>query len=287
VLVAKLPRRGGPAPALAREASALQAIQRRRAAAPGSVPELVALESYRGQTLLIETALAGSHLTPAAVRRDHAFAIAAASEWLLDVHRRSAVASGEDPTWFARLVERPLDRLEATLGSRSEGARLVERTRNLVDPLREAALPLVLAHGDFAHPNLIRFPEGRLGAVDWELAEMPGLPAGDFFHFLAYAAAARARARGAQAIASALDRALHGDHPWARPLLYDYFAAAGLDPAWAPPLIALTFARNLADRLEGVTAAEVAPTGDTLNAWLLADRRYALWKQAVLRADAD
>ena len=290
VLVAKLPRGGGASPTLMREASALQAIQRRRAAAPGSVPELVAFESFRGQMLLLETGLAGTHLNPAAVRRSPGVAMEEVSGWLLDVHRRSAVASHADPTWFARLVERPLERLEAALASTSEGAWLVERTRNLVDPLREAALPLVLAHGDFAHPNLIRLPEGRLGAVDWELGEMNGLPAGDFFLFLAYAAAARARARGAEAIASAYNGALGGDHPWGRPFLQRYFTAARLEPAWVAPLGALAFARNLADRLDCVTPASAATNGATnapAASWLVSDRRYALWKDAVLHADAD
>jgi aminoglycoside phosphotransferase (APT) family kinase protein len=291
VLVAKMPRSGGASPALLREASALQAIQRLQAAAPGSVPELVALESFRGQMLLLETGLAGPPLSPTAVRRDHAAAIEEASAWLLDVHCRSAVASSTDPTWFARLIERPLDRLEAALASTSEGAWLVERTRNLVDPLRKAALPLVLAHGDFAHPNLIRLPEGRLGAVDWELGEMQGLPAGDFFLFLAYVAAARARARGAEAIASAWNPALRGDNPWARPFLQHYFTAAELEPTWTEPLGALAFARNLADRLDCVTPASTATTGApgaTAASWLVTDRHYALWKDAVLHAtDAD
>lgn len=301
-LVAKLPRRAGVSPALMREAANLVAIRRRQAAAPDSVPELVAFEPHRGHMLLVETALAGPPLHPAAVRRDPAGSIDEAIRWLLDVHRRSAVPSNEDPTWFDRLVSRPLDRLEAALGPTGGGAWLVGRTRELVEPLRGVALPLVLAHGDFAHPNLIRLPTGRLGAVDWELAEMRGLPAGDFFLLLAYAAAARARARGPAAIASSFHGALYGGRPWARPFLRRYFAELGLEPRWGPPLCALAFARSLADLLDragadsavAIGAAAGAAAGDgaaegklPVSRWLLDDRRYALWHHAVLHADVE
>jgi len=306
-LVAKLPRRAGVSPELMREAAILESIQRRRAAAPDSVPELVAFEPHRGHMLLVETALAGPPLHPAAVRRDLAGSVDEAIRWLLDVHRRSAVPSSEDPTWFERLVSRPLDRLEAALGSTGGGAWLVERTRELVEPLRGVAPPLVLAHGDFAHPNLIRLPNGRLGAVDWELAEMRGLPAGDFFLFLAYAAAARARARGPAAIASSFHGALCGGRAWARPFLRRYFAEVGLEPGWAQPLCALAFARSLAKLLDsagadrsgadcagadslgaGAAAGDGAAEGKApVSRWLLDDRRYALWRHAVLHADQD
>jgi len=287
VLVAKLPRLGGESPALSREASALRAIQRRQVVAPGTAPELIALESHRGHLLLVETALPGPPLNPAQVRRDPASAVTAASEWLLDVHRRSAMACAEHPLWFERLVERPLDRLAAALGPTAGSAWLIDRTRKLAAPLREAALPLGLAHGDFAHPNLVQLGGGRLGVVDWELGEMPGLPVGDFVLFLAYAAAARAGARGATAIAASYHDALHGIDPWLRPYRDRYCAAAGLEPAWFEPLAALAFARNLAEWVESAAPADPTEPGRAAVSELLADRRYALWKQAVLDADRD
>jgi aminoglycoside phosphotransferase (APT) family kinase protein len=295
-LVAKLPRRAGMSPALVREAAALRAIQARRAAAPGSVPELVAFEPHRSHMLLVETAIAGLPLHPDVVRRSPSGAACDAIGWLLDVHRRSAAPSIEDPAWFERLVTGPLDYLAATLGPTGGGAWLVERTRELAEPLRQAALPLVLAHGDFAHPNLIRLPRGGLGAVDWELGEMGGLPAGDFFLFMAYAAGASARARSAAAIASSFHAVFCGAGAWGRPFLHRYFAEAGLDATWARPLCALAFARSLADLLNrtGAQATTESTTGATAGAttgattgdgWWFADRRFALWQRVVLDVD--
>lgn len=289
-LVAKLPRRGGMSPALGREAAALEAIRSRQAAEPGTVPELVAYDSHRGHALLIETALVGAHLHRAAVRRDVAGAVEAASDWLLEAHRRSA-SSSKDDTWFERLVSRPLDRLEESLGASGDAVRLIGRTRELAETLRGASLPLVLVHGDFAHPNLIRLPGGRLGVIDWELGEMGGLPAGDLFLFLAYAALARDGSHRGASDVPAAHAALCGDRAWARPVVHRYFRAAGLDRAWLGPLFALAFARSLAgllDRTGGEDANDNGASGESdpgqINGWLRTDRRYALWEHAVVHA---
>jgi thiamine kinase-like enzyme len=48
---------------------------------------------------------------------------------------------------------------------------LVEQALELLAPLSGAEMPLVMEHGDLNPPNLIRLADGRLGMVDWEVAE--------------------------------------------------------------------------------------------------------------------
>ena len=55
-----------------------------------------------------------------------------------------------------------------------------------MQPLRAASVPRVFEHGDLSHPNLIWLPTGRVGVVDWELAEEEGFPLHDLSFFLAF-----------------------------------------------------------------------------------------------------
>jgi aminoglycoside phosphotransferase (APT) family kinase protein len=62
-------------------------------------------------------------------------------------------------------------------------AGLADRTAQILGAFGDVAVPAVLEHGDLAPPNLLRLRDGRLGVVDWEVADHEGLPLGDLLFF--------------------------------------------------------------------------------------------------------
>lgn len=166
-LVAKIPRRPGDTGGVVHEAAALGRLAELSGAQPGSVPAaepgwapglepgsvpaVVALAEVDGQTLLIETAVAGSPLGPEAVRRDVHGAIETGALFIagLPVSGRTA----GDPHWYDRLLGDPLREFARRVPLGAAGRRLVERTTEILDPLRDADLPFVVEHGDLSHPT--------------------------------------------------------------------------------------------------------------------------------------
>jgi hypothetical protein len=278
VLVAKLPRTAD-ASALAREAASLRAVAR-AGASPGSVPRAVAFETCAAGAILVETALAGRPLDAESVRRDFAPWGRAVVDWLAGLGRAEP-----EPGWFERRVEAPLAALGRLASLTPDEARAIERTRVLAERLRGAAPPAVFEHGDLSPPNLLRLRAGGIGVLDWELADPQGLPAGDLFFFLTWAAWAREGAGSDEARSAALERAFFARDAWARPFVADYARRLGLSRAALTPLFVLTWARTLAryvDRLAG-SAGTFAPASSE---WLRQNRYYHAWRRALAHADA-
>src|SRR5258706_183278 len=221
LLVAKLPRLNSAGAVAEREVANLRAVQDLRAGGFDSIPRVIAYEQYLGRPILVETALVGRPMDPATVRRDRAACCAAVAGWLAEL-QEPARSAENDANWFGRLVEQPLRYFEHMFPLSIEEARLLERTWELVAPLRDTALPLVFEHGDLSHPNVMLLKNGAVGVVDWELAEPRGLPAYDLFFFLTYAAFAAQNARKSGDYLAAFRAAFFGPAAWARPYVADY-----------------------------------------------------------------
>ncbi|MCL4237496.1 MAG: hypothetical protein KJ047_04530 [Anaerolineae bacterium] len=280
VLVAKLPRLAGDGAALAHEADVLRMLQAGRPGGLDSVPAVIAFEEVGGYPLLVETALVGPPLDRAAVRRDPARACALGVEWLADV---AAPSRGTlDEAAFARLISGPLAAFAADFPLGREDETLLTATQAAAEWLRGAGLPLVLEHGDLSHPNLILRAGGGLGVVDWELAQLAGLPAHDLFFFLTYVAFARQGARATVAQVRAFRGAFFGRDAWARPHALEYAARLGLASEWLGPLFVLCWARYATQLWARVSAAEGAPAANGERAaWLRDNRYYVLWQVAA------
>ncbi|MCZ7539848.1 MAG: aminoglycoside phosphotransferase family protein [Anaerolineae bacterium] len=201
-------------------------------------------------------------------------------EWLADV--AAPLRGTLDEAAFARLVSEPLAAFAAGFPLAREDEALLATTRESAERLRGAGLPLVLEHGDLSHPNLILRAGGGLGVVDWELAQLAGLPAHDLFFFLAYVAFARSDARTTEAQIAAFRAAFFERDAWARPYALAYAGRLGLATEWLGPLFVLCWARYTGRLWERVNAAEGAPSrnGDRA-AWLRGNRYYALWQVAA------
>jgi hypothetical protein len=203
-------------------------------------------------------------------------------QWLLSlpVTRRTS----EDPTWFDRLLERPLLALAAQLPPAHAGRALVAATLDQVDVLRSHDLPLVLEHGDVTAPNIFLRPDGGVGMVDWELTEPFGLPGSDFFHFLAFVGFARTGTTEASLQAAAFDDCFFGPHAWAQVRARRHLQLRGVAPQLLQPLLVATWARYVAHAAPRLRQLALS-TGDTegrLLAELLAhDRDATIWRRLV------
>lgn len=319
ILVAKLPRLAGRCSSLEQTAANLRAVQARRPGGFDSIPRVLAFEEYRGRPILLSTALAGSALEPAVVRRDPKGACADVLAWLGQlqypqgptadvVHKRGQVPSpttanarkthpGEVPVpvfeppaeddWFERLIQRPLDLFGRAFPHCGEEAACLARTAELAAALREAKVPAVFEHGDFSSPNILRLRDGRIGVVDWELAEPRGLPAQDVFFFLTYMAFALGKASTPERYASAFHAAFFGESAWTRPYVLDYARRIGLPPELLSPLLVLCWIRYLTTLLRRIDEAVEAgePVSQETAAWLRSNRYYALWRHSLAHVE--
>jgi len=281
VLVAKVPRLAGASASVEREVANLQAVQASRPGGFDSIPRVVAFEEYHGRPILVETALVGRSMDPASVRRDLAGCCDAVIGWLTDVQRPHPSAADADR--FERLVEQPLRHFAEVFPVSAEEARLLERTWDLVAPLRRAGLPLVFEHGDLSSPNVMRLKDGAAGVVDWELAQPHGLPACDLFFFLTYAAFALRRARAQGDYVAAFHAAFFAPAAWARPYVAAYAERLQMPAHLLTPLFVLCWARymtSLLVRLDGAQRSDERLGAETAT-WLRANRYYALWRHTL------
>lgn len=286
---------------LVHEAEVLSALGHARATASGpeliDAPGLATLVGEDPWPILIETGIDGDPLDPPAVRADRHRAVADIEAWLADL---PVGAASDRVVAVGDRLEGALTAVGRVAGNGDPGRRLgelVERTRPHVATLHRAGLPRVFEHGDPAHPNLIRRPDGRVAAVDWERGEPDGLPLHDLTISLAYIAAAVRSATGAPDQAESFREALTGDGAWTADSLDRATARLGLDPRLRPSLVVAAWARSagwLAAHLAGGSddpsrergALEDRSTSRVdLPSWLAADRSVALWSVALDIAD--
>ncbi len=267
-VVVKMPRRTGTF--LAREAENLQRVQALHPNGFTSVPRRVAWEVWGDTPVLVQSALPGEPLSPRRVRRAPESCVRSMSEWLDSLHRVS-----RRDAWSAErrdaLVEAPLRTLLEC------GGKIAELAARTCVP-QNFRVPLVFEHGDLGSSNVLQAPDGSLGVVDWELGEAAGLPAVDWFYFLAYVAGARAAARTPAQHVRAVRSAVLDAAGWARPWIAADAARLKLAPAMLPVLFTLTWARVVA----GIAARHGGHLADGDPA---AARALALWRLALEEGD--
>ena len=183
--------------------------------------------------------------------------------WRLDRRRVRALAS---------LVREDRHRAFAELlppetPDREPWASLVGRAEEALAPWRDRELPVAFAHGDFTPWNVLNRGNGVV-AVDWEDAEIEGIPYWDAWHFATQAATFGGAGSADRLVRSALGgdgtlgRALDAyaatskvSSSFARPVLLAYLARSfGTvtkhgDPERADRARALSFRRRVLERL--------------------------------------
>jgi aminoglycoside phosphotransferase (APT) family kinase protein len=281
VLVAKIPRAGGDRHALSREATNLRTVQSLREGGFSSIPRVVAFEEFAGTWMLLESALPGRVMHASTVRRDPDRCARLLVSWTTDLHVASATQTSGF-TSIDRLLFNPLAEFERSLHPRSPLATLCVETRQLVQPLREVALPTVFEHGDLGAPNILLSRDGGPGVVDWELGDPLGMPAADLFFMLTYLAFAQRQATRGNDYETVFQRAFFGPAAWAGVFIEPYRRALGLPDGVMAPLFIATWARyvmTLARRTSAEDASVATLTSP--NGWLTGNRFATLWRYAL------
>ena len=126
--------------------------------------------------------------------------------------------------------------------------------------------------------------DGRVGVVDWELAQANSLPAVDVFFFLTYVAFSQRRAKKQAEYTSAFDEAFFGPSAWAMPTFCGMQKASGLAKESLTPLFVLCWQRYLAKLARRLNPGKKNLLPSETVAWFRANRYYSLWKHTVERA---
>ena len=239
VIAVKAPRVDEAAAGVRREGVALARLAACRSGGIPGVPRLLIRREIDGVPLLVETALRGRPLESLLTSRSHGAWSMKVADWLAALAQGGAVRPA--PYWREAIVEPML-------------SRFVEMFERVVDQglLREGeaivreigVLPAVPEQRDFGAWNVLVAPAGDLVVLDWESAEVDGLPALDLLYYLAYASFNVDRARGRDSRLASFRRSLDPSTPTGavrRDCLARYLDALGLDSAHLASLRALVW----------------------------------------------
>lgn len=182
-LAIKMPRVPESRPGLLREAATLEAVQGLRPDGVRGAPRVAFLRQSSDFLALGETALTGVPVYTMLRRDNYRDLALQATTWLEDLIGHPEVRPPE--AWWSRLVEPVFVDFAESFGPVLDRNRLRE-TREILTAL--GPLPLVCEQGDFSPWNVLRTADGELVVVDWESAELEGLPGQDLIYFLTYLA---------------------------------------------------------------------------------------------------
>jgi hypothetical protein len=183
--VVKRPRLPDDYGGIRREAEALQ-----RAGALG-VSGVPVVRTFRGapEAVLVESAIDGVIIGSRELWAAPVAAITEIESWTRALAGRPGGRTVPLQSLWGPALERvAADARHHTSPMSVAIGELVERTRLVLGALGEVAVPLVIEHGDLAPPNLLRRRGGGLGVIDWEVADVDGLPLGDLLFFAAFVA---------------------------------------------------------------------------------------------------
>ena len=283
-LVVKVPRCPGDNEGVQREADMLRQLSTLSGGRVAGIPHIVATLDVGEHTVLVETALTGAPLDPHRVAGDLARAVALGVDFVAAL---PCTRPGPDnPGWYERTVERPLEALASLLPGDDEVSALVRRTHELLKPLRSSTLPAVFEHADLSHPNLLVQGDhvqgdGRLQVMDWERSSLFGLPGHDLVFYLQYLSESSDMAFSRVAQLAAFDKAF-GPGGWALATLREHLVLRDVDPELLPLVVIATWARSASTLAYRLAAEDVpAPGSAQLRAAVLDDRDFWLWRHVV------
>lgn len=259
-LVTKRARVAEAAASLAHEAAVLRALHASGQIDPRSVPQTLFYHGADCAPLLGQSVVHGAPIWLLLRRDNYARLAAQVTEWQARLAQGAPAAP--PAAWWDRLVRPHLASFAAHYGG-VVGAEQLRQAERRIGQL--GSLPLVCEHRDFA-PGNVWLDGDEITVIDWECAELAGLPALDLIYFLTFLTLAvegvdvhgeidlpRARAtyRSAFDLATPNGEVVTG-------CLHRYCQAAGIDDASLRPLRLLTW--TMQAHLRAHAAAALAET---------------------------
>ena len=287
-LVVKIPRLPQLAHGIEHEARVLKLLNKQASEIRGTVPEVVAFEAYAGWPILVQTGLQGRLMDPKTVRSNRDLACRTVTDWLVRLHSAPAGEKLAPDDWFKNQVESPICFLREKFPLNAEEGKLLEKTWKIAQAVAPPAYFPVVEHSDLSHPNLIWIAEKEVGVVDWETAELAGLPVCDLYTFLNYVATSKVQGKAIQTYSKASSEAFFGTKAWAAEFVEIYARRLELPTPILHPLFVLTWLRIMVSQLQRVSGPqpdEAQPSTETVN-WLRANRFYTLWKQSLAHPES-
>jgi len=275
-LAVKMPRVPEAVPGLSREAEVLRAINAARPGGIAGTPRVLFCQEQAGLLMLGETALTGAHLSTVLRRHNYRHLAMVATRWLAELAGRSEWLAPS--AWRGRLIEPVVSDFHESFGSVLDPVMLQE-TADILATL--GPLPLVCEQRDFAPWNVLFDSKGDLVVLDWESAELNGLPAVDLIYFLSYLAffldGAMHSGSFAESYRNTLDsRTFTGAVQ--KECLDQYMSQTGIDARALHPLRLLTWMlHSRSEYREFVADSGGRPTPDVLRRSVFA----ALWAEEL------
>jgi hypothetical protein len=277
-LAVKIGRVPESADALLREARALETLQAQRTPIHG-VPRLLFCRSQNGIVAVGQTALIGQPFARV-LRRDNALDLALrATDWLTGLAVDTPPLP--PPDWRDRIVHAAVSEFERSYESVLDPA-LLRDALHAVETL--GSLPPVHEQRDFAPWNLLLTRDAELAVLDWESAQLCGLPLLDLTYFLTYAAfyleRAPASGRFRETYRATLDPGTFVGSIAAR-CVGRYAARLALPSAFVRPLRILTWMVHAPSELRQFMVDMAGPPAPGL---LRRGLFLALWEEEVRHA---
>lgn len=114
--------------------------------------------------------------------------VAAAASFISDLHAASRAETDIDEEFWVRRMAPAVGRVGRVAARLGHGKAFARLSRYFYESLLGRTIPLVVAHGNYSIQNVLFESDGRLcGVIDWDLAEVRGLPLLDLYYLLSSA----------------------------------------------------------------------------------------------------
>jgi aminoglycoside phosphotransferase (APT) family kinase protein len=265
---------------LRREAEVLGELTKR--GAPPGVPRLLFHDEQDGVPLVGESTIEGQPLQELLSDANHHAWALRVTDWL------AALATG-GPARSSRqgretVIEPALEVFEREFGAIVD-PEMQRLSASIVRSISD--LPVVPEQRDFGPWNLLETPAGELAVLDWESAEVEGLPALDLLYYLTFAGFAVDGARDRDARIASYRRQLDATTPTGAvrsECLVRYAEALGLTPQQLRPLAVLVWLIHApSDFRHAAADTGGSPSREALGQSLF----VALWAEEVRRMESD
>ena len=182
LVAVKAPRVDEAAAGVRREGAALASLAGDLGGPVPGVPRILFLREIDGLPLVGETALAGRPLESLLASRSLRAWSLKVADWLATLAAGSPMVPADH--WRKTIVEPVLCRFVELFGRVADRG-LLRECEGIVRAI--GALPRVTEQRDFGPWNVLVTSAGELAVLDWESAEVEGLPVLDLLYYLTYA----------------------------------------------------------------------------------------------------